>query len=97
MFGQNRETHSQRVYVRVVADHQADGSVLPRMLYWCNDDGVEVPYVIDITSPGRPAHSRKAGGQGLLYNIVIRGKRRELYYDDFEGRFFVVQESATGK
>ena len=92
MFGQTvsqEQPKYERKYVRVIADHLADGCVIPRILYWEDEDGLEIPYKISNKPKGRPAHSRKAGGQGLLYVVDIQGKSKELYYDDFEGRFFV--------
>ena len=49
MFGQLRtnekgevlDKHYASVYVRVTADHLADGCVLPRILHWVNEDDIE--------------------------------------------------------
>ena len=97
MFGKlcTSEKEYTRVYVHVTADHLTDGSVLPRILHWVNEDDIEVPYEISRASKGYPAHSRKAGGQGILFRVVIQGKLRDLFYDDFEGRFFVEKEKRT--
>ena len=95
MFGQIKNDDGstfERIYVRVTADHKSDGSVFPCVLFWVDEDGIEVPYEIDRASTGRPAHAQKAGGQGLLYDITVEGRSRKLFYDDFEGRFFVEKE-----
>ena len=97
MFGkvnpcQDDKPQYERKYVRVIADHYAEGGVCPRILFWLNEDGVEVAYRIDNKPKGTPAHARKAGGQGMLFRINIRGWLRDLFYDDFEGRFFVEHE-----
>lgn len=78
-----------RKYVHVFAEFMENGEVCPRILYWKGDDDVEVAYEIKHASDPRPAHSQKAGGQGLLYDIIIEGRRKRLFYDDFERRFFV--------
>lgn len=94
MFGQAHGSVYKRVYVHVLADHLADGRVVPRVLFWQLDQAdIEVLYKIDSSTYGEPAHARKAGGQGIRYVIEIHGKKRELYYDDFEGRFFVEARS----
>ena len=95
--GEIQEKDYERIYVRVTADHLSDGCVFPRVLFWLNDDGVEIPYEIDRSSKGSPAHARKAGGQGLLFHVNIQGYSKELFYDDFEGRFFVEKESLMVK
>lgn len=78
-----------RVYVRVNADHMADGKVIPMILYWENEDEVEIAFMIDKILSVTPAHSRKVGGQGLLYRVMIEGREKSLFYDEFERRFFV--------
>ena len=90
--GQRNEKQYERVYVHVDVAHGEDGSISPLVLYWKNEDNIEVPYKITRPSKPIPAHSRKAGGQGLLFHVTIEDRMRDLYYDDFEKRFFVEKE-----
>jgi hypothetical protein len=93
MFGQIKTDVDSctRRYVHVVAEFMDNGKVYPRILYWKGDDGIEVAYEIERPSDPRPAYSQKAGGQGLLYDVMIEGRSKRLFYDDYEGRFFVEQ------
>lgn len=86
-----RQPTYERVYVKVNADFPADGEIVPRVLYWAEADGMEKPYAIDRILSVKPAHSRKAGGQGLLFAVRIQGREKSLFYDDFTRHFFIEQ------
>ena len=87
-----QETNSQKVYVKVSAEFEADGRMLPRSLKW--EDGKEYPIdrVVDI----RQAAAQKAGGQGDRYTISVGGKQSYLFFErdasitgNVLGRWFV--------
>ena len=87
-----QETNSQKVYVKVAAEFQTDGRMLPRSLKW--EDGKEYPIdrVVDI----RQAAAQKAGGQGDRYTISVGGKQSYLFFErdasvtgNVLGRWFV--------
>lgn len=80
----------KRKYVRVNADHMSNGQVIPLILYW-EVEGILRAFPIDVLDE-RPAHSRKVGGQGILYLVMVAGKERSLFYDKFEHAFFVEEK-----
>ncbi len=73
----------EKVYVRVSVEFDEAGTMLPRSLTW--DDGRVYPIdrVLDI----RPAASRKTGGQGDRYTVVIAGQQRYLFFEHSADRF----------
>lgn len=83
---------SPKVYVSVVAQFQADGSLRPLELTW--EDGRK--YTIDRVTDIRQAPAMKAGGQGDRYTIRINGQHSYLFFERSEknsgdnvGRWFV--------
>lgn len=86
------ELRSPKVYVSVVAQFQADGSLRPLELTW--EDGRK--FVIDRVTDIRQAPAMKAGGQGDRYTIRIHGQHSYLFFErseknsgDSVGRWFV--------
>lgn len=80
-----------KVYVSVKVEFTKDGYMLPRALIW--EDGFE--YEIDRVKDVRPAHAKRAGGQGDRYTVVVNGHEKYLFFersDDNDaciGRWFV--------
>ncbi|MBP2656090.1 MAG: hypothetical protein H6Q73_3659 [Firmicutes bacterium] len=72
-----------KVFVEVIARHNADGSVRPLSLKWEDDRVFEIDMVTDV----RQAASLKGGGVGMRYTCKISGK--QVYLFDDEGRWFV--------
>ncbi len=66
-----------KVYVKVVAEFDGNGVVLPRELTW--EDGKK--YIIDRVTDIRPAAALKAGGQGDRYTIRVSGKESYLFFE----------------
>jgi hypothetical protein len=66
-----------KVYVKVSADFDADGILIPTSLTW--EDGTVYPIdrVLDI----RQAPALKAGGQGDRYTVVINGHQSYLFFE----------------
>ena len=78
----------ERRYLLVEADFLPDGKVLPKILYWENEDGTVLPFPIDRVLDIERAACLKAGGLGLRYRCLIHGKQRELFLQA-DNRWFV--------
>ncbi len=78
-----------KVYVDVGAEFTDEGELLPRYLIW--EDGTR--YDIDRIKKRERCASRKAGGTGILYVCMIRGKEMRLFYEE-NYRWFVEAKKA---
>lgn len=65
-------------YVKVVAVFSPEGTMLPLCVVW--EDGRK--FDVDRVKQCVRAASRKAGGVGLRYTCMIRGKEAVLYYEE---------------
>lgn len=74
---------ARRAYVKVIAEHDANGGVRPLELEWEDGRRFEVDRLLDV----RRAAALKAGGQGMRYTVRIQGHETYLFED--EGRWFV--------
>ena len=74
---------AHRVYVKVVVEHDPQGSAKPLCVIWQDGRRFEIDRVLDV----RRAAATKAGGQGIRYTCRICG--HETYIFDDEGRWFV--------
>jgi hypothetical protein len=72
-----------KVYVSVKAIFHQDGRIQPISFVW--EDGHE--YEIDRVIDARRAASLKAGGVGVRYTCMVRGKQTYLFSD--EDRWFM--------
>ncbi len=67
-----------KVFVKVRADHEFDGSVRPLMLRAEDGPVIRIDRVLDV----RQAASLKAGGQGVRYVCTAQGQQLILFFDD---------------
>jgi len=74
---------ARRVYVKVIAEHDALGNTKPISVEWEDGMRFEIDRLLDV----RRAASTKVGGQGIRYTCRIRG--HETYIFEDEGRWFV--------
>lgn len=79
---------ARKVFVKVVAETNAEGEVRPLSITW--EDGRVFP--VDRVSEVRRAASMKAGGTGIRYTCVIRSRTVFLYYE--EPRWFLEAKEA---
>ena len=79
-----------KVYVRVHAEFDCDGQVMPKSIVWTDSCVYEIDRVLDV----RRAASRKVGGHGILYTVRIRGQATHLYRE--EDRWFVEAKAEGG-
>ena len=84
----------ERRYLQVDAEFLPDGKVLPKVLYWENEDGTVLPFPIDRVLDIERAACLKAGGLGLRYRCLIHGKQRELFLQA-DNRWFVAAKVST--
>ena len=71
------ETSEDKVYVDVTVDFDRYGRMFPRTIRW-EDSRI---YTIDRVLDMRPSFSLKAGGQGDLYLIRVKGSERHLFFE----------------
>ena len=74
---------SRKVYVRVIAEIDEQGSICPKSLTW--EDGRQ--FIIDKVTAIQRACAAKTGGTAIRYSINVEGKQTYLYEDD--GKWFV--------
>ena len=73
-----------KVYVKVIAEHDPDGTTRPISVTW--EDGIV--YEIDCIKQIRRAASTKVGGTGVRYTIRI-GNNITFLFDEENGKWFV--------
>jgi len=76
----------RKVYVEVIVRVSKEGKNLPVSVIW--EDGQR--YEIDRLKEVRYAAASKAGGTGIRYTVMVRGKEAHIFEDD--GRWFVEAE-----
>ncbi len=72
-----------KTYVRVRAETDTDGNIVPTHIIWADDRVFSIDRVLDV----RRRASTKAGGLGLRFTVRISGKERYLFYEN--PRWFV--------
>lgn len=87
-----KEERMRKVYVQVKVEFTPEGQMRPRELVWEDGRRFEIDRVIGI----KQAAEQKCGGQGDRYTIMVRGERKELFFErngsvvgDNIGRWFV--------
>ncbi len=78
-----------KVYVVVTARFTVDGRMYPISLTW--EDGRT--FEIDKVLRCERCASRKAGGAGILYTCMIRGRESRLFYEE-NYRWFMERKGA---
>lgn len=82
----------QRVkrYVEVIADFQADGTLIPQTVVWDTGQRFDISNISEV----RPRKYSKTGGVGVRYTCQIGRAKTYLYYE--VDRWFVeAKENAT--
>ena len=74
----------EKVYVKVNADHNSNGTCRPNSITFDNGDKFEIDRVKYICR----AASTKVGGTGIRYTIMVCGKETYLF-DEENGKWFV--------
>lgn len=81
---------ARKVYVKVLAEFDFDGTVRPVSIEW--EDGRM--YAVDRLIDTRMAASTKVGGQGIRYTCRICGHEAFLFQD--ERRWFMEAKDEAG-
>ena len=68
---------SVKVFVEVLASFDKEGTMMPVSFRW--EDGKV--YKIDRVKQKERCASRKAGGAGIMYTVVVCGKECHLYFE----------------
>ena len=68
---------SAKVYVEVCVRFDTEGEMMPFSFVW--EDGKEYP--IDRVRKKERCASRKAGGTGIMYTVMVAGRECHLYYE----------------
>lgn len=74
-------------YVKVCADFDDCGNIIPKSITWDDDTVYEIDKIISVCR----AASLKAGGAGIRYTIEVRGTTTFLFLE--ETRWFVEAKS----
>ena len=72
-----------KVFVSVYVEFDTEGALTPISFVWEDGTRYNVDKVLDV----RRAASLKAGGAGMRYTCVVRGKQTYLFQD--ENRWFM--------
>ena len=67
----------QKLFVKVRADHEIDGKVIPLMFKSDTDETIIIDRILDI----RLCASLKAGGQGVRYTCRVGNAYIYLFHD----------------
>ena len=68
---------AKRIYIKVLAEFDETGKILPKELHW--EDGRH--FEVDRVNEMRMCSSTKAGGQGMRYACMIMGRLIYLFRD----------------
>ena len=77
-----------KVYVTVIEKREADGRLIPLMLFWEDGEKYRIDEVLDV----RRAASLKAGGVGWRYEVRIGEKITYMWLE--ETRWFCERRDA---
>ena len=85
-----REYQNQnKVYVKVEALFNADGTIRPQAFWWESGRRYEVDAVVDVCR----AASLKAGGIGIRYTVMVGNHQTFLWLE--EKRWFMERKSPS--
>ena len=76
-----RGIRNPKVTVEVIVDFRRNGDMVPREIIWIDDNEEEVHYRIDKIKDVCQAASRRAGGQGDRYTIMVNGQETYLFFE----------------
>ena len=71
------EVHCRKAYVSVNLDVDKEGTVLPRLIRWDNGQIFNIDQILYKCR----ASSKKVGGGGIRYTVMIRGKESFLFHE----------------
>ena len=80
---ERRYENDKKLYVKVAALFYPDGSLKPVAFWWENGQRYTVDRITDICR----AASLKAGGTGIRYTCMVRGREVSLFFE--EDRWFI--------
>lgn len=89
------ESKRRRKDVDVILRHCADGKIIPLTIIWGDNDDERCD--IDKVVFSRPAASIEVGGAGTLYEVMIKGHVKRLFYDEFAARYYVEALACRGE
>ena len=72
-----RQSHLERVYVKVNSDFDSTGYIQPKSITW--KDGRT--FKIDAVKDYRPTSVYRKGVEGACYTVVIRGEEKHLFFE----------------
>ena len=78
---QRRSANSNKVYLEVNADYEADGALVPRSFSVDDEETYKIDKILDV----RPAASLKAGGVGMRYRVRVMKQEVYLFLEEDNG------------
>ena len=80
------QSNQFKVYVSVTAELSDEGVITPLSFVWENGRRYSIDRVLDV----REAPSLKAGGLGLRFTCMVRGRQTYLFL--YENRWYMERE-----
>lgn len=80
---ERRYENSHKVYLKTAAVFYPDGTLRPVSFWWDNGCRYNIDRIVNVCR----AASLKAGGVGIRYTCVVRGREVDLFYE--EDRWFI--------
>ncbi len=68
---------AKKVFVKVLAEHDTDGAVYPLSFVWEDERTYAIDRILNVCR----AASLKAGGIGMRYTCVVRGRQTHLFHE----------------
>jgi hypothetical protein len=75
----------KKVYVEVNARFTPEGRIVPLSFRWEDGRLFDIDRIIDI----RKAASLKAGGIGLRYTVMVKGRQTYMWLEDNQNKWFL--------
>ena len=89
--------NDNKVYVEVIVKFSTEGAMMPIEFIW--EDGTK--YLIDKVKSKERCASRKAGGTGIMYTVMVDGKechlRRIIECEIINGNYQVRKKIGSAK
>ncbi len=68
----------EKKYIKVCAVFTKDGNIIPKSFLYDDGNKYKIDRILDV----RRKASKKTGGSGICYTVIIEGKEKELFIDD---------------
>ena len=77
----------ENIPVEVVVKYSETGAIIPLKIYY-----LDKVYNVDKLFSYRTSNPKGSFGVALQFNCLINGKKKQLFFDRYNGTWFVVKE-----